>query len=85
MEKQRGKFIVLDAISGAGKGKQIELLKKKLSDCYFDFEPSDEFAWEVIHSIIERRGCREETLKDVFLLVIRKMNFGLEFMALSER
>ncbi|MEK9170597.1 MAG: dTMP kinase [Patescibacteria group bacterium] len=63
MEKQRGKFIVLDAISGAGKGKQIELLKKKLSDCYFDFEPSDELYGEVIHSIIERRGCREETLE----------------------
>ena len=64
MNRQRGKFIVLDAISGAGKGAQIELLKRKFPDCYFDFEPSDEVFGVIIHSIIERREVSEGILNN---------------------
>ena len=69
--------MVLDAISGSGKGAQINLLKKKFPDCYFDFEPSDALYGAVARSMIERRQIPEDVLANCFFFGDLKSEFWI--------
>lgn len=53
MNKQ-GIFIVIDGISGSGKGRQMELVKAAWPECFFSHEPSDDLYGCVARSINER-------------------------------
>ena len=75
---KKGKFIVLEGISGSGKGRQIELLKIKFPDYFFDCEPSNELYGIVIRSIIERRQSSREVLEDCLSFGYPKFEFWIK-------
>lgn len=51
---EQGKFIVVDGISGSGKGRQMEFIKESWPGCFFGHEPSGDLYGCVARSINER-------------------------------
>ncbi len=72
MEKKKGKFIVLDGLDGSGKGAQIELLKKFLSEkkasVLFTREPGGSpYGEEIRKIILNPIGKEADPLTQFFL------------------
>ncbi len=59
---ERGKLIIVDGISGSGKGRQMELIKASWPGCYFNHEPSGDLYGCVARSINEHTPMPEGLL-----------------------
>ncbi len=73
--ENRGKFIVLEGMSGSGKSRQISMLKEAFPGYFFDYEPSDELYGEVIHSIIESQKMSDAVLDRCLVFGDEKFDF----------
>lgn len=72
MADQRGKFIVIEGIDGAGKSSQIDLLAARIKErgeaCYLTCEPSGRPIGKLIRDVLTKKlTVTQETLAAMFL------------------